>query len=226
MFLLILGLLLMLAIYGPSLWVRHVMRRHSGELSGMPGTGGELAEHLVERFELEGVKVTKGAPGEDYYSPDDKVVSLSPDHYDGRSVTAVAIAAHEVGHAVQFCRDEPVSHLRKKYMKRAMLIRRIGTLVMMSIPLVMAVARSPFLMAILGLVGVVTMLVSVLMYVAVLPEEIDASFGKAMPILEEGYLPDEHLPAARSVLKAAAYTYVAGALAEVLNLWRWFRYLR
>jgi len=61
------------------------------------------------------------------------------------------------------------------------------------------------------------------MYLIILPEELDASFNKALPILEEGeYLPKEMLPAARKVLKAAAYTYVAAALANVMNIGRWF----
>ena len=56
---------------------------------------------------------------------------------------------------------------------------------------------------------------------AVLPEEYDASFKKALPILEEGYVPKENLPAIRQILRACAYTYVAGALADVIRLWRW-----
>jgi Zn-dependent membrane protease YugP len=59
-----------------------------------------------------------------------------------------------------------------------------------------------------------------------LPEEYDASFNKALPILEEGYIPKEHMPAVRQVLKACAYTYVAGALADVLRLWRWLTLMR
>ena len=78
----------------------------------------------------------------------------------------------------------------------------------------------------IGLVGVLTMLASVLMYVAILPEEYDASFNKALPILHEGYLPSEYMPKARQVLKACALTYVAGALVDVLNLWRWLRFFK
>ena len=71
------------------------------------------------------------------------------------------------------------------------------------------------------------MLASVLLYVAVLPEEWDASFNKALPILEKGeYVPAEYLPAIRQVLKACALTYVAAALADVLRLWQWLRFIR
>lgn len=71
------------------------------------------------------------------------------------------------------------------------------------------------------------MLISVLLYVAVLPEEWDASFNKALPILEKGeYVPEEYLPAIRQILKACALTYVAAALADILRLWRWLTLLR
>ena len=218
--------LLISAIYGPSLWVRYVLWRHSKPIAGMPGTGAELAQHLVERFELEDVTVVKGNSGEDFYHPGDRIVSLSPEHYDGKSLSAVAVAAHEVGHAIQFCRDEPVSHLRQRYLGKAAVIRNLGMGIIVSIPVLTAVFRSPAAMIFLGLVGVVTMLASVAMYVAILPEEYDASFGKALPILEEGYLPEEQMPAVRSILRACALTYVAGALADVLGLWRWLRFLR
>jgi uncharacterized protein len=60
-----------------------------------------------------------------------------------------------------------------------------------------------------------------------LPTEIDASFNKALPILERGsYLPPEDIPAARSVLRAAAWTYVASALMTLIDVARWLRVLR
>lgn len=213
-------------IYGPSLWVRYVMWRHSKTLSQMPGTGAELAEHFIERFALSGVKVVRGGKGENYYSPDEKVIALSPEVYEGKSLTAVAVATHEVGHAIQFCRQEPVSLLRERYLGKAFQIKRIGNGLLWAASLMTFVVRAPQMLVIAGVIGVGTMLVSVLMYVAILPEEFDASFNKALPILEEGYIPAADIPAVRQVLRACALTYVAGALTDVLNLWRWFRIFR
>ena len=223
---LLLALLVSALVYGPSVWVRYVLRRYAKTIDAMPGTGGELAEHLVAKYELDGVKVVRGKAGEDFYSPDEKIVSLGPDHYDAKSLSAVAVAAHEVGHAIQFCRDEPVSLLRKKYMGRVFRIRRIGGILLAIAPIAMIISKAPLTMAFFVGVGVVSMLLSVLMYVAILPEEFDASFNKALPILQSGYLPEQHMPAARRILKACALTYVAGALTDVLNLWRWIRFLR
>ena len=65
------------------------------------------------------------------------------------------------------------------------------------------------------------------MHAVTLPVEFDASFGKALPVLTRGrYLSAGDLPAARSVLKAAAFTYVAAALATLLDVARWVRVLR
>ena len=70
------------------------------------------------------------------------------------------------------------------------------------------------------------MVVSVLMYVAILPEEYDASFNKALPILSKGYITQEQLPVVRKILKACALTYVAGSLADIIRLWRWIAVIR
>ena len=112
MILLLFLLALFSLIYGPFIWVKYVLWRHSKHIETMPGTGGELAKHLVERFELDGVSIQKGGKDENFYAPDKKLISLSPDIYDGKSLTAVSVAAHEVGHAIQFCKKEPVSKLR------------------------------------------------------------------------------------------------------------------
>jgi Zn-dependent membrane protease YugP len=217
---------LILAIYAPSLWVRFVLHKHSGEIEDMPGTGAELARHLVERFELEDVQVVEGEKDRDHYNPADRIISLSPDVYARKSLTAIAVATHEVGHAIQFGRNEPISQLRGKYLGKALRIKRIGTIILMSIPLVAAIFKVPHVIVLTAFIGVVTMLSSAAMYVAILPEEYDASFNKALPILEAGYVPEQHIPAVRQVLRAAAYTYVAGALADVLSLWRWLRVFR
>ncbi|MGH1487458.1 MAG: zinc metallopeptidase [Cellvibrionaceae bacterium] len=220
------GIAFLLLAYGPSLWVRFVLRKHSDEIAGMPGTGGELAEHLVERFQLDGVSVEQGQEGQDHYSPADKVVSLSPSIYKGKSLTAVAVAAHEVGHAIQFSRNEPVSQLRTRYLGKAFFIKRIGTGILLSIPIITLIFKAPHVILFAVVIGIITLLASALIYLAVLPEEYDASFNKALPILQEGYVHDEHIPAIRQVLRAAALTYFAGALADILSLWRWFSVFR
>ncbi len=217
------AILFTLLIYGPYLWVKFVMWKHSREIEGMPGTGGELAKHLRDKFDLGDVKVELGEEGQDHYNPQEKLVSLSPSVYNGKSLTAIAVAAHEVGHAIQFCKKEPVSLLRERYLGKAIQIKKIGTAILLSIPLVTAIVKVPHIVLIAAGVGVVTMIASALMYMAILPEEYDASFNKALPILNDGYVPSQHIPAVRQVLRAAALTYFASALADTIRLWRWLR---
>jgi hypothetical protein len=227
MFYIVIMVLLFVLLYGPSLWVKWVLNRHSKELPDIPGTGGELAVHLVNRFELEGVKVEETGPDQNFYHPGDNMVGLSPRVFQGRSLTAIAVAAHEVGHAIQFNRKEPVTRLRLRYLDKAHVIQRAGTVILMAAPFAFALFHVPHAMIFTALLGIATMLVSVAVYAAILPEEWDASFNKALPILIEGeYVDEQQLKAVRQILKACALTYVAAALADILSLWRWIAILR
>ncbi len=219
-------LLVLLIIFGPNLWVKYVLRKHQKHIDTLDGTGSELAFHLIDRFELEGVQVVKGKKDQDHYDPQNKIVSLSPEVFNGKSLTAVAVAAHEVGHAIQFYKQEPVSQLREKYLSKAHFIRHYGIMFLMASPIIGLVFRIPHLALLTIIIGLTTMVVSVLMHAAVLPEEFDASFNKAMPILSEGYIDKEQLPKVRQILRACALTYVAASLTDILNLWRWIRLIK
>src|SRR5438477_3283915 len=93
------ALLLFAALLGPQWWVRRVLERHGTDRPDLPGTGGELARHLLDEAGLRGVNVELTGDG-DHYDPAAHAVRLLPQHYDGRSVAAVAVAAHEVSHAL------------------------------------------------------------------------------------------------------------------------------
>jgi len=223
----ILIIFVVLLILAPQWWVKYVLNKHSKPLDGMPGNGGELATHLLEKFDLTQVRVEAADEGADHYDPQDNVVRLSPSYLDGKSLTAVAVAAHEVGHAIQFNRNEKVSLLRKRYLPMAHVIQKVGIYFLMALPIVTAIFRVPHVAGITGLIGLAVLLSSVLMYAAILPEEWDASFNKALPILEKGeYVPTQYIPAVRQILRACALTYVAAALASVLSMWRWLAILR
>jgi hypothetical protein len=88
----------------------------------------------------------------------------------------------------------------------------------------LASAPSPAVLSVLG--GFLIMGFGVLVQLITLPVELDASFRKALPVLEAGYLEPEQVPAARSILRAAAWTYVAASLAGLLSFWRWMAILR
>ena len=219
--------LLILCIYAPQLWVRYVMSRYAKQIEDMPGTGGELAQHLIDRFDLEEIKVEQTEAHGDHFDPTERAVRLSPGNFDGKSLTAVAVAAHEVGHAIQFHRQEPIFRLRSRYLPIGALLTKAGVLVFMSIPVLTLVFRSPAVIPLAIAVGLILQLLGACAHLILLPEEWDASFSKALPILVEGeYVPLQHQESIRTILKAAALTYFAGALASMLNIGRWLLILR
>lgn len=225
--LLIVGVVLAILVTVPSFWVRHIMSKHSKEIADLPGTGGELAKHLIERFELRGITVEETAAHTDHFDPSGPVVRLSPDNFNGRSLTAVAVAAHEVGHAMQFHRAEKIFELRKRYLPLATRLNQVGVVLMLMIPFIALLLRTPLAIGGVIAISLLLQLAGAFAYLIILPEEWDASFNKALPVLIEGeYIQPAQLPAVRQVLKAAALTYFAGALANVLHIGRWFMLLR
>lgn len=218
------GLLLIGLIFAPQWWVHRTIRAHAGERPDLPGTGGELARHLLDLAGLKDVVVEALPKDGDHYDPVARAVRLGPLTHDGRSVSAVAIAVHEVGHALQHAEGDRLLHLRIRMAPIVRGIELAAMVVLGAAPLTMIFLRSPALIALqLGL-GIAMLAARVAMHLVTLPVELDASFSRALPILERGrYLVAEDMPAARSVLRAAAFTYVASALVTLLNVARWFR---
>ena len=221
------GLILILAIiFGPQYWVTHVLKKYNQSQDHFPGTGGELAEHLIEKYELDGVKVEK-TEGGDHYDPTDKTVRLTADKFDGKSLTAITVAAHEVGHAIQHRNGYLPFELRQRIVSVAIGAEKIGALVMIAIPFMALVSRSPRLGLIMFILAIGSMLIGTLVHFVTLPVEWDASFKRALPILKEGeYISDREMKHAHKILTAAALTYVSGSLASLLNLGRWIAVLR
>ena len=222
----VLALLLVAIIYGPQFWVRHEMDRHAADRPDLPGTGGELAEHLLEQAGLTDVKVEVTDSG-DHYDPIDRVVRLSPEIHAGRSVTAVAVAAHEVGHAIQHRDGDRLFLARIRMAQLAQKLEIGAAILFATAPLVLAFVRSPVIAVVQVAVALLLLGSRLAIHVVTLPMEFDASFGKALPVLSGGgYLHENDVPAARSVLRAAALTYVASALVTLLDLTRLIRILR
>ncbi|EFL88779.1 zinc metallopeptidase [Ahrensia sp. R2A130] len=213
-------------ISGPQLWVKRQMRQHSADRPDLPGTGAELAEHLIKHFGVTGVTVEQTDAG-DHYDSEAKAVRLTQQNYEGRSLTAVAVAAHEVGHAMQDHNGEAGLKRRHRMVKFAMATDKIASIFFLAAPVLGLLARTPAAFIGFAAIGIALLAVRILVHLVTLPVEYDASFGKALPILKEGgYLADSDLPAARSVLKAAALTYVSAAVMSLIDLARWIRILR
>ncbi|MDH5784354.1 MAG: zinc metallopeptidase [Chromatiales bacterium] len=222
---LIILLLLIALIFGPQWWASYTFRRYSKTREEFPGSGGELAEHLLKRFEISAVveQTEKG----DHYDPNDRMVRLSPDNFSGKSLTAIAVAAHEVGHAIQHKNSEPLLATRSRLIIFAQRAEKIGAILMFAIPIVALITRLPHSGILLFLLGFGSMALATVVHLVTLPVEWDASFNKALPILREGnYIDKRDERAVRRILQAAALTYVAASLASLLSLARWLTFLR
>ncbi len=226
MFFALLFLILFALLMGPQQWARYTFKKHATPLDRIKGTGGELARHLLDRFDMKDVGVEETKPGGDHYDPTSRTVRLSPDNFKQKSLTAVAVAAHEVGHAIQHHHQESKFSLRTRLVVIAQLAQKLGAGAMLIIPLIMLVTRAPSSGLIMLTIGVVSMASAALVHLVTLPVELDASFGKALPILKTGYIEMQDEAAVNSVLKAAAWTYVAASLSSLLNLGRWITLLR
>ena len=223
--LVLLGAILFLGlVFGPQAWIKSTMKKHGAERQDFPGTGGELARHLLDQAGLQAVKVER-IPEGDHYSPVDKAVRLSASNFDGKSVTAVAVAAHEVGHALQHADGYGPLMMRQKLAGYAIAIQRTGSILLMATPIIYMLTRSPVILIAEIAAAFGIMLSTVVIHAVTLPTEFNASFKRALPILGH-FIPADDMPGATSVLKAAAFTYVASALVTLLDITRWLRVLR
>lgn len=223
---LILIIVIAAIIFLPQWWAKSVFAKHSRPQDHIQGTGGELAQHLLDRFEMTDVNVEETVAGNDHYDPESKTVRLSPKNFNDKSLTAVAVAAHEVGHAIQHHKKEAKLELRTRLIKVSMKLEKVGSVIMMIMPIAMILTRNPAAGIVFFATGFLTIAGSTVIHLVTLPVELDASFGKALPILKEGYIQEEEHQAVDQILKAAAFTYVAASLMSILNVWRWFALLR
>jgi Zn-dependent membrane protease YugP len=224
-YLIFIGLMLA-ALFLPQLWVKRVLARYNqADETNFPGNGAELARHLLGRFGLDDIGVEKTDIG-DHYDPVARMVRLTPDKFDGRTLTAITVAAHECGHAIQHAGGDTLFMWRSRLAVAGVWAARIGSFLLFAAPFLGLLARapSPALISVLG--GFLVMGFGVVVQLVTLPVELDASYRKALPLLEAGYLEQRQVPAARRILRAAAWTYVAASLAGLLNFWRWLAVLR
>jgi Zn-dependent membrane protease YugP len=226
MHLVILITLLFLLVIGPGLWVTRVMKRYHLPVDRYAYSGSQTARRLLDSLGLQDVAVEEADIG-DHYDPEARAVRLSPANYKERSLTAVTVAAHEVGHALQHASGYAPLMWRTRMVKWVSPIEKTGVVLMMAAPVIFALIRLPMAGLIMGLAGLMTLGSAVVIHLLTLPTEFDASFGRALPLMKEQdvlYSSDEKH--ARRLLKAAAMTYVSASLMSLLNIARWIAILR
>ena len=216
---------LFIIIIGPGLWVGTVMRRYHFPRNRYRKTGGETARALLDSQGLNHVVAEPSERG-DHYDPIDKAVRLSPDNFNGSSLTALTVAAHEVGHAIQDATGFQPLRWRTRLVRWVQPIEKVGASLLMLTPFA-ALTPARFV-AIAGfLAGLAILGTGIVVHALTLPTEFDASFRRALPLIRQhAVLRKEDMPHARKLLSAAALTYVSGALQSLLNIARWWAILR
>ena len=206
-----------LLIILPQFWVRGTLNKYAEEPSSTGRTGAEIAREILNRNGLNHIGVEETNAG-DHYDPIGKAVRLTPNFYRGKSLSAITVAAHECGHAIQDAQNYGFMRLRT-LVTPVVQICQFGPYLLMFSLFLMAVLPFWKLTALLGL----------LMYTGIfffqmitLPVELDASFGRAVPVLEgSGYISSDEKEKANKILQACAFTYVAAALFSLIEILRW-----
>ncbi len=218
--------LVLAVVFGPGIWVRRVLEKYSMPADRYQGSGASVARHLLDQHGLQSVKVEATEQG-DHYDPIEKAVRLTQDKYDGHSLTAITVAAHEVGHALQDSDGYTPLRLRTRLVRIVQPVERLGAGILMLSPFVGAITRAPSLGVVMFAAGFLTLASSTLIHFVTLPTEFNASFARALPILDRHQiLKTVDRPHARRLLTAAALTYVAASLMSILNIARWWAILR
>jgi Zn-dependent membrane protease YugP len=207
-------------VVGPRIWVTRVLRQHNRKETAFPGTAAELARELLDNHQLQQVKVERTDLG-DHYDPQTRTVRLARDKYDRSSLTAHTAAAHEVAHAIQHHGNYGPFIWRMRLVKVAQVTGEAGFVLLLSAPIAAMVSRQPLPPMIIGTAALAMLGTGMAVQLVALPSELDASFSKALPMLQEGYIDAAQIGEARKILAACSLTYVASSLISVLNIWPW-----
>jgi len=211
-------MLVSLLFIGISLIVSMILKGKFSKYSKIPLTNGmsgkQVAEKMLRENGIYDVKVTASQGFlSDHYNPLNKTVNLSPDVYEGTSISAAAVAAHECGHAVQHANSYSWLMLRSRLVPAVQLTSNLVNIVLF-IGVIMAASGNTSLL----LIGIAMMAVTVLFTLITLPVEFDAS-KRALAWLETTNVTNStEYPKAKDALKWAAMTYVVAALAAVVTL--------
>lgn len=176
-------------------------------------TGMEVARMILDKHDLQKVYVVKtGGYLSDHYDPRRKVVRLSAEVYEGTSISALAVAAHECGHAIQD--KEGYSYMRF----RSFIFPVVNVATSISYYIILA----GFLFELLNLVyiGIALTCLGLLFQIVTLPVEFNASSRAKKEIISLDIAKEEDAKGVKNVLLAAALTYVAGVLASALQIFR------
>ena len=194
---------------GASAYVNSQLKKYQKVPSQMGLTGAQAAQKMLADNGVQGVAVTRGAEGADHFDPRTNSIALSPSVFDHATVTAYATACHEVGHACQFAQGYQPLKIRSAI-----------------VPVVNLASNAWFIILIIGIMLNMAGFIdaAIIMYACVvvfqlvtLPVEFNAS-SRALDYMKSIGMPQGEVAGSTAVLRACALTYVAAALASLLQL--------
>lgn len=191
-----------------STYSKYSKKQNSGKL-----TGKEVAEKILEMNGLSNVKVGRiNGSLTDHYDPRNKTISLSDGIYNSNSISACAVAAHEVGHAIQDKERYSMLVFRSKLVPVVNFTSRLSSILVFS----------GFIFDLFNFItiGAILLTVGLFFQLITLPVEFDASKRAKEELQKCGLIEKQDTKGATKVLKAAAFTYVAGFLASALQIAR------
>ena len=207
--------LLLVLIFVPAMIaqfrVSAALKKYSQVRARSGRNGAEAAAEIMADAGIHDVQIerTNSFPG-DHYDPRTKTLALSPDVYDGESVAALGIAAHETGHAIQHQHAYAPLQARMAIVPVTMFTSQL-------LPLVM-IGGFFFRIPMFITLGIAVYAVLVVFQLITLPVEFDASSRAKVILQKSGLITRDEMPGVNRVLNAAALTYVAALIAAVAQL--------
>lgn len=208
-------LLVMLPGMALSFWasmkVKSTFRKYSQVRPRSGLSGAEAARELIRRAGVQTVRV-EPVDGflSDHYDPSAKALRLSPDVYNGRSLAALGVAAHEAGHALQHADGYAPLKFRSLVVKPAGFGQSGGMYI--------AMAGIAFQSPVMVWAGIILFSAFLAFTLVTLPVEFNASSRAVRVLVDAGMVTEQEAPGTRAVLNAAALTYVAAAISALMQL--------
>lgn len=200
----------------PVIWLNYVFRKNDQILINMPFTGLEFGKLILKDYGLTEVKIEKSL-SVDHYDLLEKKVKVTQERLSKKSLTAISIVCHEIGHAIQHKEKYKALEQRTSLVRNTAWISQIGSsILLIGIPTILATGYYPLIKVCL-LLALLSLLIGIIVHLITLEVELDASFNKALPILIEKVPPEYH-DSCKSILRAAAFTYVIGVVRNFVSL--------
>ena len=182
----------------------------------MPFTGFEFGQELLQEHNLNDVQI-EGTKLGDHYDLINKKVMVLEDRLGKKSLTSITIICHEIAHAIQHKENYKPLKRRNVIIRNTSWISQLGSgILLIGFPIIFATGSYGFIKICLA-IAAFSLLISALIHIITLDVEIDASFNKAYPIIKQK-VPAEYHEACRSILLAAALTYVIGVFRSFFSL--------